>query len=109
MVYSPPVLVCSACMGKRAAFEAAGGFDPDIPVCEDSELWARLAWDTDFIFLDRSVVQYRTGASSLMHNLAPNDQRLNESYRLIQQKFKRTVGALRALGWKAWVRFTLRG
>lgn len=109
LVYSSAILVCSACMGRRAVFEAEGGFDPLVPVCEDIELWARIVWKTAFVFLDRSVIQYRTGASSLMHDLAPNDKRLSESYRRIQQKFADKVGPFRALVWKTWVRVVLRG
>lgn len=108
ITYGSPVMVCSACLGRRSAFEACGGFDASIPVCEDADMWARLVGMTGFVFLDRVVVQYRTGAASLMHNLKPNDHKLDDSYRIIQGKFKRQVGALRALAWKVWVRKLLR-
>ena len=108
LTYSPPVMVCSACLGRRAAFEACGGFDPTIPVCEDGDMWARLVGMTGFVFIDQVVVRYRTGAASLMHNLKPNDAKLGDSYRIIQGNFKRRVGAFQALAWKVWVRLYLR-
>lgn len=38
---APPVAV----MLRRSWFERAGGFDPQLAYCEDSDLWARLALD----------------------------------------------------------------
>lgn len=108
LVFRPAVLVNSACMARRAAFEAAGGFDAQIPVCEDADLWSRLAAAQGFVFLDRSVVRYRTGAPSLMHNLAHDDARLHASYAAIQAGFRRSQGRFTALAMKLWARHLLR-
>jgi len=104
MAYSDPVVVCSASMGRRSAFEAVGGFDAGIAVCEDGDLWARIAWNTTCLFLDRIVVRYRTGASSIMHDLTSNDPKLSQSYQRIQEKFRQDAGSLAALFWKFRVR-----
>lgn len=109
LVFRPSILVNSACMARRSAFEAVGGYDPDIPICEDADLWGRIAYSSGgYVFLDRPVVRYRTGAPSLMHNLAEKDQKLHVSYRRIQQKYRRAQGPVRFLARKLWVRAVLR-
>jgi GT2 family glycosyltransferase len=108
LVYRPAILVNSACMARRSAFEAAGGFDAEIPVCEDADLWTRISDASGFRFLDRPVVNYRTGAASLMHALSRDDARLHESYRRIQEKYRRRHGRLIAWMMKLHVRLFLR-
>jgi glycosyltransferase involved in cell wall biosynthesis len=108
LLFRPTVLVNSACMARRQAFIDAGGFDADIPVCEDADLWARIAHATGYVYLDQPVVRYRTGAPSLMHNLAEDDEKLHVSYRIIQAKYRRDRGLLRYLGMKLWARAILR-
>lgn len=108
LVFRPSILVNSACMGRRSAFFDAGGYDAKIPVCEDADLWGRIAQATGFIFIDRPVVRYRTGAPSLMHNLAAQDQKLHISYRRIQGKYRQTHGLFTFLVMKIWARTVLR-
>ncbi|MFZ0501277.1 MAG: glycosyltransferase [Steroidobacteraceae bacterium] len=108
LTFRNAVLVCSAGMARRTAFIEVGGFDAEIPVCEDADLWARIANTRGHVFIDRPVVRYRTGASSLMHNLAANDEKLHLSYRRIQQKYRQANGLPRFLASKLWARFALR-
>jgi glycosyltransferase involved in cell wall biosynthesis len=108
LVFKSAVLINSACMARRQAFLAVGGFDIDIPICEDADLWARIAQSTGFVFIDQPVVRYRTGAPSLMHNLAENDEKLHISYRRIQGKYRDLNGPLRAFAMKFWARAILR-
>jgi hypothetical protein len=91
-------------MARRTAFLAAGGYDAEIPVCEDAEFWGRVAHSTGYVFLDRPVVRYRTGASSLMNNLAADDEKLRVSYQRIQNKYLRAHGVLNYLAMKLWMR-----
>jgi glycosyltransferase involved in cell wall biosynthesis len=107
LVFRSAVLVNSACMARRTAFLRAGGYDAEIPICEDADLWARIAHATGYVFIDRPVVRYRTGAPSLMHNLAANDAKLSISYRRIQHKYRRENGALKFLALKIWARALL--
>jgi glycosyltransferase involved in cell wall biosynthesis len=108
LTFGPAILVCSACMARRAAFVQVGGFDTDISVCEDAELWARIAQATDYVFIDRPVVRYRTGAPSLMHDLAEGDEKLRSSYRRIQGKYRQTHGLFKFVSMKLWARYILR-
>jgi glycosyltransferase involved in cell wall biosynthesis len=108
LVFRPSILVNSACMARRSAFFAVGGYDAGIPICEDADLWGRIAHATGHLFLDRPVVRYRTGAPSLMHNLTQHDEKLHTSYRRIQSKYRRAQGPLKFLARKLWVRAVLR-
>ncbi len=108
LTFRSAIMVCSAGMARRTAFAAVGGFDADIPICEDSELWARVAEGRGHVFIDRPVVRYRTGAPSMMHNLAENDEKLHVSYRRIHGKYRRAHGPLRFMAMKLWARVILR-
>jgi glycosyltransferase involved in cell wall biosynthesis len=107
LVFLSTIIVNSACMARRTAFLASGGYDGEIPICEDTELWARIVQATGYVFVDRPVVQYRTGAPSLMHNLAANDEKLHVSYRRIHGKYRKAHGILNFLAMMFWTRVIL--
>ncbi len=107
LVFLSSMIINSACMVRRTAFLSSGGYDVDIPICEDAEFWGRIAATTGYVFLDRPIVRYRTGAPSLMRNLAANDEKLRISYRRIQDKYLRAHGVLHFLAMKCWTRFLL--
>jgi len=108
LLLKPPVLVNSACMTRRECFLACGGYDCAIPICEDIDLWMRIARANDFIYLDRPVMHYRTGAPSLMHSLGENDARLEIAWRRIQGKYRQRHGLAELLLLKVWARTVLR-
>lgn len=108
LVFQPSILVNSACMARRTAFVAVGGYDAEVIVCEDADLYGRIAAATGYVYIDKTVVRYRTGAPSLMHNLAESDEKLYISYRRIQGKYRLAHGLLRFLALKIWVRTLLR-
>jgi glycosyltransferase involved in cell wall biosynthesis len=108
LVFRPSILVNSACMARRSAFFSVGGYDPDVSVCEDADLFGRIAHATDYVYIDKTVVRYRTGAPSLMHNLADEDEKLHLSYRRIQGKYRLAQGLLKFLALKIWVRAVLK-
>jgi glycosyltransferase involved in cell wall biosynthesis len=51
----------SAAMVRRDHFEAVGGFDESLTVCEDYDLWLRLASRTELGFIARPLVIKRAG------------------------------------------------
>jgi len=108
LMFQTSMLVNSACMARRTAFFLVGGYDSDIPVCEDADLYGRIAHATDYVYIDRPVVRYRTGASSLMHDLAKEDEKLHLSYRRIHGKYRLAQGTFRFLALKIWARTILR-
>jgi GT2 family glycosyltransferase len=108
LAFLPSIIVNSACMVRRTAFQSSGGYDAEIPICEDAEFYGRIAAATGFVFIDQPVVRYRTGKPSLMHNLAPNDEKLHISYRRIQSKYRHAHGVMNFLAMKLWTRAILR-
>jgi hypothetical protein len=107
LVFGPSMIVNSACMVRRAAFLASGGYDTEIPICEDAEFWGRIVQATGYVFLDRPVVRRRTGAPSLMHDLTPGDEKLRISYHRIQSKYRHAHGLLNFALMKLWTRGVL--
>jgi hypothetical protein len=79
-------------MTIRTAFLDSGGYDGEIPVCEDVELWARVVRFSDYVYLDRPVLNYRTGGPSLMHNLVDDDPKLRIAYARMQEKYRKKHG-----------------
>jgi len=51
----------SAVMLTRALFEQLGGFDESLPVCEDYDLWLRIALDHSVALIDDALVIMRGG------------------------------------------------
>jgi glycosyltransferase involved in cell wall biosynthesis len=62
-------LINSACMVRRDAFQAHGGYDPTLRCCEDVDLFLRLGRASGYTFVDRDVLHYRVGAPSVMNEL----------------------------------------
>ena len=106
LVFHATVLVNSACMARRSSYLDVGGYDGDIVRCEDVELWSRIVRRHGFAFVNRSVVRYRTGESSLMHDPDVQDKMV-ESYRRWHAKYRATHGLLEFYGLKLWARTLL--
>ena len=53
----------SAVMLRRALFDQMGGFDPDLPACEDYDLWLRIAAMTPIHLIATPLVIKRGGHS----------------------------------------------
>jgi glycosyltransferase involved in cell wall biosynthesis len=64
-IFEPSLRLClvspSAVILRRALFERAGGFDETLLVCEDYDLWLRIARDTPVWLIDRPLVTKRGG------------------------------------------------
>ncbi len=57
MIFEPSLHLClvspSAVMIRKKFFELKGGFNEDFPVCEDYDLWLRIAIDTPIFLIDK--------------------------------------------------------
>lgn len=64
-IFAPSLRRClvspSAVMLRRALFERAGGFDEALPVCEDYDLWLRIARHTPVWLVAKPLVMKRGG------------------------------------------------
>ena len=67
MLFKPTVLVCSAAILRKECVEALGGFDEQLKLVEDVDFYLRAIREWGCVFVDRVVLNYRTGAPSLMH------------------------------------------
>ncbi len=111
LLFRNTVLVNSACMARREAFELAGGYDPEVVVNEDAELWLRIARGSGFAFVDRPVVRYRTGAPSLMRDtLARKDkgkEKFRAAYARMHEKYRHQHGRAEFYALKVMARTVL--
>lgn len=64
-VFLPSLRRClvspSAVMLRRSLFETAGGFDEDLPACEDYDLWLRIARTIRVALVDQPLIIKRGG------------------------------------------------
>jgi GT2 family glycosyltransferase len=99
LLFRDMLFMNSACMIRRDAFEAFGGYDPALRCCEDVDLFLRLGRARGFTFVDRDVLHYRVGAPSIMNELrrtgGPSERAMmHESYRKMHDQYKRDHGVL---------------
>jgi glycosyltransferase involved in cell wall biosynthesis len=91
LLFKTTLLVNSVCMVRREIARKVGGYDPDIQVCEDVEFYLRAIRAGGFVFVDRTVLHYRTGAPSIMHDLK-DAEKIRESYARFYAKYKEAHG-----------------
>jgi GT2 family glycosyltransferase len=94
ILFKGALMVNSACMIRRDRFEALGGFDPAILYYEDVDFWMRAIRKWGHVFVDRPILHYRTGASSLIHDLKGDWTPVQDAYRIIHRKYRSEHGLL---------------
>jgi GT2 family glycosyltransferase len=99
LLFRDMLFMNSACMIRRAAFEAHGGYDPSLRCCEDVDLFVRVTRAAGFTFVDRDVLHYRVGAPSIMNELRRTSAKAdvemqNETYRRMHDRYKRERGVV---------------
>jgi len=55
------LISCSSVLMERELFETVGGFDEGLPVCEDYDLWLRIARQHPIGFIDEPLIVKRGG------------------------------------------------
>ncbi len=96
---TPTVLVNSACVIRREHVGALGGYDPQIMVVEDLEFYIRAIRAFGFVYLDRIIARYRTGAPSITHDLQ-DDRPIAAAYKAIHAKYRAMYGVAELLALK---------
>lgn len=107
MLFKPTVLVNSACMVRRDCVAKLNGFDTECVVVEDVDFYIRAIRSFGFVFLDRVVLNYRTGAPSLMTDLQ-NNRPVVHSYDRIYENYKKLFGGAELFALKVFTRLFLR-
>ncbi|WFU79150.1 glycosyltransferase [Bradyrhizobium sp. CIAT3101] len=104
------LLVCSAAMLRRQCLEHLGGFDPQLRLREDVDLYARAMRQFGVCFLDRVGLKYRIGSPSLMHapELTQCDlDDLRAAQRRTNARYKSTWGSFEFYALKLFARTIL--
>jgi glycosyltransferase involved in cell wall biosynthesis len=63
MPYAASIFI-GAVLARRACYERVGGFSPEIPNCDDSEMWMRMLLFYNVACLGRPLVKYRVHPAS---------------------------------------------
>jgi glycosyltransferase involved in cell wall biosynthesis len=103
MLFEGAVLQNSACMVRRSALAEIGGFDPLMPLQEDTEMHARGTRLRGCVFIDRTVVRYRVSPTSLMRFRDPT-KLLDESYARMHRKYRERHGVAEFMALKLYAR-----
>jgi glycosyltransferase involved in cell wall biosynthesis len=107
MLFKPTVLVCSAALLRKEAVQKVGGFDEELRLVEDVDFYLRAIRECGVVFLDRVVLNYRTGAPSLMHDQRDSTGAIH-AYGRIFSKYRERHGALELTTLKLLARTFLR-
>lgn len=103
-----PLFVNSACLVRREVVGAVGGYDPDLPVCEDLDFYTRAMRASGYVFLDQVVLEYRIGAGSLMHAHRAGSDTVSAAARRSYAKYRAAHGLAEFLALKVVGKLVLR-
>lgn len=79
VVATPSSVLC-----ERELLDAVGGFDAELSMCADWDLWVRLATQTEFLYLDELLIKYRQHAANMSRQVALLE---HDSLRLLEKGF----------------------
>ena len=91
MLFNRTFLVCSSCLIRHEAFDALGGFNCTIPLCEDVQFYTRAIRTYGAVFFSLPFLERRVTATSLIHQ----DEKgglLQKSYKLIHDIYRNEFG-----------------
>jgi GT2 family glycosyltransferase len=92
LLFIQSLLVCSCGIIMRTAFETIGGFDIDIALCEDVEMYLRAIRTFGFVYVPVVLLERRCGAASLINDGSPGQ--FKDSYRSIHANYRARFGAV---------------
>lgn len=110
-IFDRALLVCGAGLIRRECMISVGGFDPELRLREDLDLFGRIIGRFGAHFEDRVSLHYRIGSPSLMHApaLGAGDVRdLDYARRRTQAKFFSEHGAVEYFALKTFNKLVLR-
>jgi GT2 family glycosyltransferase len=92
LLFIQSLLVCSSCVIRKSAFEAIGGFDVKIALCEDVEMYLRAIRTFGFAYIPTPLLERRCGVASLING--GSAVQFKESYRVIHANYRDRFGAM---------------
>lgn len=101
MLFGTVMLVCSAAVVRRECAVAVKGFDPAIRLMEDADYNIRIMREFGVCFIDRTVLNYRIGSPSLMHDPNPDPAhaaQVREGCIKFRNKYRAERGAIEFYG-----------
>jgi glycosyltransferase involved in cell wall biosynthesis len=103
MLFDGAVLQSSACLVRKTALREVEGFDPILPLQEDTDLYARGTRLGGCVFLDQPVVRYRVTSTSLMRT-GDTQTKLEGAYARMHRKYRERHGFAEYFALKLCVR-----
>ncbi|MCG8687582.1 MAG: glycosyltransferase [Desulfobacterales bacterium] len=111
MIFEPSLKLClvspSAVMIEKSLFNIKGMFNEDFPVCEDYDLWLRIALDTPIYLIDKPcTIKYGGHEDQLSASHSQDKYRIAAMLNLIRQNLltdAQKAAALAVLQKKCWV------
>jgi glycosyltransferase involved in cell wall biosynthesis len=103
MLFDDAIFQNSACMVRKSMLEETGGFDPLMPLQEDTEMHVRGTRRRGSLFIDRTVIRYRVNPKSLMRS-GDVQSMLTESYARMHRKYRNEHGRAEFIAMKAYIR-----
>jgi GT2 family glycosyltransferase len=100
LMFGDTPLITSACLSRRDALLAQGGFAEELQVCEDVELFLRLGRHGGFSFLPQVVLNHRVGEPSIVHDLK-DEAPVHRAYQTMYSRYRKDWGNLEFYGLKA--------
>jgi hypothetical protein len=92
MFIHPTLLDCSAGMLRIEVVKTLGGFDPKAQLVEDVEFYAGAIRRSGAVFINRKVLDYRIGPTSLMCS-KPSGNEFNQTHQLMYPSYRRDYGS----------------
>jgi GT2 family glycosyltransferase len=99
LLFVHTLLVCSSCVIRKSAFDAIGGFDVSIALCEDVEMYLLAIRTFGFIYVPTVLLERRCGVASLIKR--GDASKFKESYRIIYANYRARFGAMEFFAMRA--------
>ncbi len=96
LLFLESLLVGSACLVRREAFEEARGYDGSLGRFEDVDLCLRIGRRSGVVFIDEDVVQYRVGDDPHRHDVPARSNRplIPAGHEVIRRRYREQHGEL---------------
>jgi glycosyltransferase involved in cell wall biosynthesis len=92
LLFRQPLFVGGGGVIRRECVQQLGGYDAGMKLIEGLDFYIRAIREFGAVFVGRTVLYYRTGAPSILHNLPKASSLWEESYHRIHTKYRQRWG-----------------